>query len=133
MKVHALTTGMMRLKQAFLFASDGWRRQLDLFLPGAWSSPVPVHCWAIEHADRLLVVDTGETAAVHDIPFARFEVTPEQELSGALAAAGLALGDVDTVVLTHMHATTWMARSAFAAQCSSTTGNLRSRVRGVPA
>jgi N-acyl homoserine lactone hydrolase len=71
--------------------------------PGAWSSPVPVHCWAIEHADRLLVVDTGETAAVHDIPFARFEVTPEQELPGALAAAGLALGDVDTVVLTHMH------------------------------
>jgi len=103
MRIHALTTGMVRLKQAFLFASDGWRRQLDLFLPGAWSSPVPIHCWAIEHSGRLLLVDTGEMSSVHDIPFARFDVTPERELPGALAAAGLALADVDTVVLTHMH------------------------------
>lgn len=94
---------MVRLKQAFLFASDGWRRQLDLFLPGAWSSPVPIHCWAIEHGGRLVLVDTGETATAKDIPFARFEVSPEQELPGALAAAGLALAEIDTVVLTHMH------------------------------
>jgi N-acyl homoserine lactone hydrolase len=94
---------MVRLKHAFLFASDGWRRQLDLFLPGAWSGPVPIHCWAIEHAGRLFLVDTGETASAHDVPFARFDITPEQELPGALDAAGLALADIDTVVLTHMH------------------------------
>ena len=35
MRVHALTTGVVRLKHAFLFASDGWRRRLDLFLPGS--------------------------------------------------------------------------------------------------
>jgi glyoxylase-like metal-dependent hydrolase (beta-lactamase superfamily II) len=96
-------TGTVRLKHAFLYASEGRRRKLDLFLPGAWSQPVPILCWAIEHAGRLLIVDTGETAAGHNVPFARFDVRPEQELPHALEAANLSIGDVDTVVLTHMH------------------------------
>lgn len=103
MRIYALTTGTVRVKHAFLFASRGWRRQVDLFLPGTWSSPLPIHCWAVEHAGRLLLVDTGETAGAHDVPFARFDVAPECELPGALAAAGLAIADVDTVVLTHLH------------------------------
>jgi N-acyl homoserine lactone hydrolase len=104
MRIHALTTGTARLKHAFLYAKTGPRRQLDLFLPGPWSDPVPIHCWAIEHGDRLVVVDTGETANARDVPFARFDVAPEQELPGALEKAGLALADVETVVLTHLHA-----------------------------
>ncbi len=103
MRIHALTTGTARAKRAFLFASGGARRQLDLFLPGPWLDPFPIHCWAIEHDGRLLLIDTGETTAARDIPFVRFEVTPEQELPGALAAAGLSLQDVSEVVLTHHH------------------------------
>ena len=103
MRIHALTTGTVRAKQAFVFPSRGPRRQLDLFLPGPWSDPMPIHCWAIEHAGRLLLIDTGETAAVRDIPFVRFDVTREQELPAALAAAGLSLKDVSEVVLTHHH------------------------------
>ena len=103
MRIHALSTGTVRLKRAFLHASDGWRRQLDLFLPGPWSAPVPIHCWAVEHDGRLLLVDTGETADVRDIPFARFGVGPENELPAALATAGLSVSDVESVVLTHMH------------------------------
>jgi glyoxylase-like metal-dependent hydrolase (beta-lactamase superfamily II) len=102
-RIHALTTGTVRLKHAFLHASAGWRRQLDLFLPGEWSAPAPIHCWAVEHDGRLLLVDTGETADVQNIPFARFDVPLDAELPSALAAAGLSLADVDTVVLTHMH------------------------------
>jgi len=102
-RIHALTTGLVRLKHAFLYASTGWRRQPDLFLPGEWCPPVPIHCWAIEHDDQLILVDTGETANVHDIPFARFDLSENDELPAQLAAAGLALGDVDTVILTHMH------------------------------
>ena len=103
MKIHPLTTGRVCVKRSFLFPSRGLRRQLDLFLPGPWSDPLPIHCWAIEHNDRLLLIDSGETAAVRDIPFAHFDITPDQELPGALSAAGLSLNDVSEVILTHHH------------------------------
>ncbi len=103
MKIHALTTGAVRVKHSFLYPRQGPRRQLDLFLPGAFSDPLPIHCWAIEHNGVLRLVDTGETAAARNVPFARMEVTREQELPAALATAGLELGDVSEVVLTHAH------------------------------
>jgi N-acyl homoserine lactone hydrolase len=103
MKIHALGSGAVQVKQSFLFAKTGPRRQLDIMLPGPWSDPLPIHFWAVEHAGRLLLVDTGETAAARNIPFARFDVEPGQELPGALAAAGLDRDGVDEVVLTHMH------------------------------
>jgi hypothetical protein len=79
MKIHALTTGTVSVKQSFLFPQPGMRRQLGLFLPGAWSEPLPIHCWAIEHDGVLRLVDTGETATARDIPFARMHVTREQD------------------------------------------------------
>ena len=103
MKIHSLTTGAVRVKHSFLFPSRGPRRQLDLFLPGAFSDPLPVHCWAIEHEGVLRLVDTGETATARNVPFARMEVTREQELPAAMAAAGLMLDEVSEVVLTHAH------------------------------
>src|SRR5947199_10869713 len=103
MKIHALTTGAVRVKHSFLFPSAGPRRQLDLFMPGPFSDPLPIHCWAIEHEGVLQLVDTGETAAARNVPFARMEVTRGQELPGAMAAAGLKLDDVSEVVLTHAH------------------------------
>ena len=90
MKIHALTTGAIRVKQSFLFPSPGLRRQLDLFMPGPFSDPLPIHFWAIEHEGTLRLVDTGETVAARNVPFARPEVTPEQELPAALSAAASA-------------------------------------------
>jgi N-acyl homoserine lactone hydrolase len=103
MKIHALTTGTVTVKRSFLFPGHGVRRQLNLFLPDAWSDPLPIHCWAIEHGGLLRLVDTGETAVARNVPFARMGVTREQELPAAMAAAGLQLGDVSEVVLTHAH------------------------------
>lgn len=103
MRIHAFSTGTVRVKQSFLFPSSGVRRQLDLFLPGPFSEPLPIHCWVVEHEDRLMLVDTGETASARNVPFARFEVGPGQELPAALSGQGLALEDVDEVVLTHHH------------------------------
>jgi N-acyl homoserine lactone hydrolase len=103
MRIHTLTTGSVRVKRSFLFPSPGPRRQLDLFLPGPWSEPLPIHCFAIEHEGRLLLVDCGESAGARDIPFARFEVAPEQELPNAMAEAGLAPEDVSEVLFTHHH------------------------------
>jgi glyoxylase-like metal-dependent hydrolase (beta-lactamase superfamily II) len=103
MRIQAISTGTVRLKRSFLYARSGWRRQPALFLPSPWSDPVPIHCWAVEHDGRLIVVDTGETAEVRDIPFARFQVGRDDELPSMLTAAGLNLSEADTVVLTHMH------------------------------
>jgi N-acyl homoserine lactone hydrolase len=103
LRIHALSTGSVRVKRAFLFPSRGARRQLDLFLPGPWSDPLPIHCWAVEHEGGLLLVDSGETAAARNVPFARFEVSREQELPAAMAASGLSVDDVSEVVLTHHH------------------------------
>jgi N-acyl homoserine lactone hydrolase len=103
MKIHPLTTGAVRLKHSFLFPSSGLRRKLDLFLPGPFSDPLPIHCWAIEHEGVLRLVDTGETASPRNVSYARMEVTREQELPGAMAAARLNPEDVTEVVLTHAH------------------------------
>src|SRR3954447_8108688 len=103
MRIHALTTGAVRVTQAFLHPRSGPRRQLDLFLPSPWSEPLPIHCWAIEHEGRLLLVDAGGVATAHNTSFARFEVAARQELPSAMAAAGLSPEDVSAVVLTHHH------------------------------
>ena len=44
MKIHALTTGTVSVEHSFLFPGHGPRRQLDLFLPGNFSDPLPIHC-----------------------------------------------------------------------------------------
>ena len=103
MRIHALSTGTVALKDAFLHARPGPTRQLRLFAPGSFSGGFPIHVWFVEHEGQRILVDTGETAAVNDVPFARFDLTAEQELPGALASIGLGVGDIDQVVLTHMH------------------------------
>jgi glyoxylase-like metal-dependent hydrolase (beta-lactamase superfamily II) len=102
-QIHALSTGTVRVKDAFLNARTGPTRQLRLFTPGPFSDPLPIHLWVVEHDGERILVDTGETAAASDIPFARFDVAAAQELPGALATVGLTVDDIDQVVLTHMH------------------------------
>jgi N-acyl homoserine lactone hydrolase len=103
MKIHAIQTGTVQVKHSFLHPGRGPLRQLGLFMPSEWSEPLPIYCWAIEHDGVLRLVDTGETAAAKDVVFARMNVTREQELPAAMAAAGLNLEDVSEVVLTHAH------------------------------
>jgi N-acyl homoserine lactone hydrolase len=102
-EIHALTTGSVRVKDAFLHARSGPTRQLRLFTPGPFSAPLPIHCWIVEHKGRRILVDAGETSEANDVAFARFDVRPEDELPHALAAVGLAPSDIDEVVVTHMH------------------------------
>ena len=104
MRIHALRTGTVRVKDAFLHARPGPTRQARLFAPGPFSGPLPIHAWVVEHDGQRILVDTGEVATAPDISFARFTVRPEDELAHALAGAGLAPGDIDQVVVTHLHA-----------------------------
>ena len=103
MRIHALTTGTAQVKHAFLYPKKGPLRQPGMLMPGPWLDPMPIHCWAVEHDGRLLLVDTGETADASDIPFARFHVNQDDELPSALAAAGLSIDDVDSAIVTHLH------------------------------
>jgi glyoxylase-like metal-dependent hydrolase (beta-lactamase superfamily II) len=103
MRIHAIQTGNVRVKQSFLFPRPGARRQLGLFMPGPWSEPLPILCWAIEHEGVLRLIDSGETAAAGNVPFARMEVSNEQELPSAMATAGMDPGEISEVVLTHAH------------------------------
>lgn len=44
MRIHALSTGTVSVKESFLHPASGVRRQLNLFLPDSWSEPLPIHC-----------------------------------------------------------------------------------------
>jgi glyoxylase-like metal-dependent hydrolase (beta-lactamase superfamily II) len=79
-----------------------------------WTEWLPIYAWAIEHDEGIIVVDTGETAHVHERgyhprwhPFYRravhFSVHPEEELGPQLKALGIGPRDVRQVVLTHLH------------------------------
>ncbi len=103
MDIRALSTGTVRVKDAFLHARSGPTRQVRLFMPGPFSAPLPIHAWVVEHDGQRILVDTGEVATVHDIPFARFAVRADDELPRALERIGLAPSDLDQVVVTHLH------------------------------
>jgi glyoxylase-like metal-dependent hydrolase (beta-lactamase superfamily II) len=103
MKIQALSTGRVSVKESFLFARSGPMRQLSLFMPGSFSDPLPIHIWVVEHEGKRLLIDTGETHEARDIPFAKMDVAADAELPAALATIGLEVGDIDTVMLTHMH------------------------------
>ena len=102
--IKPLMTGTVRIKLAMQRGQGtGLRRRAGLFRPGPLTGPLPIHAWAIEHPDGLILVDTGESSTAHDTAFAKFAVRREDELDHALRRAGHGPGDVAKVVLTHLH------------------------------
>lgn len=105
-KIHAIQTGTVLVKTAFL-SSPAKRGVLpymaNLFIDQT-RLEIPIMAWAIEHAEGVIIVDTGEhsankgTFAVQ----ARYNIIPEQEIGAQLTRLGLA-SKVSKVVLTHLH------------------------------
>jgi N-acyl homoserine lactone hydrolase len=89
-------------------------RQVNILLDRSWTEPLPIYAWAIETAEGVIVVDTGETARTGEPgyfprwhPYFRLaiqmDVTPEQEIGPQLLKVGIRSLDVPTLILTHLH------------------------------
>jgi glyoxylase-like metal-dependent hydrolase (beta-lactamase superfamily II) len=114
-RVHALQTGTVLVRTRQREGSGrGPMRAINTMRDREWTDPLPIHAWAIEHPEGVIVVDTGETARAMEPGYfprwhpyfrlaVRMSVTPEQEIGPSLRAAGIDPGDVRWVVLTHMH------------------------------
>jgi len=111
-KIHAIQTGRVRIKQSQLKRRAGGPLRL-LFDP-QWSEWLPIFAWVIEHPEGIIVVDTGETSRTATPgyhprwhPFYRratgFDVKPEDEIGPQLRGMGIGPKDVRTVILTHLH------------------------------
>jgi glyoxylase-like metal-dependent hydrolase (beta-lactamase superfamily II) len=92
----------------------GVARIVNMLIDNEWTDWLPIYAWAIEHGNRVVLVDTGETSRVHEPgyhpswhPFyrraSRFKVAPEDELGPQLRALGMQASDVSDVILTHLH------------------------------
>jgi N-acyl homoserine lactone hydrolase len=115
MQVHALQTGTVLVKTRQLEGvGRGPARAINTMRDREWTEPLPIHAWAIQHPEGVIVVDTGETARATAPGYfprwhpyfrlaVRVSVTPEQEVGPALRAVGIEPGDVRWVVLTHLH------------------------------
>jgi N-acyl homoserine lactone hydrolase len=82
-----------------------------------WLAPRPINAYVIEHANGLLLFDTGQdrasvtddayfpdgfTGVIYD-RLARFHIGEQETLAAQLAALGYAAADVDTAILSHLH------------------------------
>jgi len=113
--IHAISTGFVKVRRPQMESrGTGVRRMSNMLFDPEWSEWLPIYVWVIEHDEGVILVDTGETARVHERgyhprwhPFyrraAQFSVHPEEELGPQLRALGIGPRDVRHVVLTHLH------------------------------
>jgi N-acyl homoserine lactone hydrolase len=114
-RVHAISTGTVRVTtRQRRGAGPGPLRPLLTMADRAWTDPLPIYAWVIEHPEGPIVVDTGETARACEPgwfprwhPYfrlaVRVSVRPEEEIGPQLRERGIEPGDVRRVVLTHLH------------------------------
>jgi glyoxylase-like metal-dependent hydrolase (beta-lactamase superfamily II) len=82
-----------------------------------WLAPRPINVYVIEHADGVVLFDTGQDRASVTDPcyfpggaagvvyrrLARFDIAEEETLAAGLGRLGYRTGDVTTAVISHFH------------------------------
>jgi hypothetical protein len=69
MRIHAIETGRVRIKQAQISGrGHGLWRQLQPILSLEWADWSPVYAWVIEHREGAIVVDTGSNVGLKSLP-----------------------------------------------------------------
>jgi N-acyl homoserine lactone hydrolase len=119
-KVHALCTGTVAVKRNFRKKKGpGEMAKINILLDNHFTEYMPIWVWVIEHPDGLIVIDTGESAAIGNLDNyltkesrfmryffkhgAKFDVRPMDELNHQFEKVNLKPKDVKLVVLTHLH------------------------------
>ena len=118
LRIHALQTGRVAVKRAHrALAGPAATRLGAIALDPRWTPWLPVTCWAIEHPEGVVMVDTGETARTAEPGYfdcdpgralvytrlLRFDVAPEDEAGLQLRRLGVSPEAVQTVAMTHLH------------------------------
>jgi N-acyl homoserine lactone hydrolase len=112
MRVHAISTGRVRVKASQLVGrGGGLARRLAPLVDEQWSDWLPTYVFAVEHAEGVILIDSGADAGLKRLPrwhpyfqlAVKFDLEPEQEAGPQLRALGIAPSDVRLIVLTHLH------------------------------
>ena len=112
MRVHAIETGRVRVKASQVVGRGrGLARRLAPLVDDEWSDWLPTYAFAVEHAEGVVLIDSGANAGLKRLPrwhpyfqlAVKFDVEPEQEAGPQLRALGIAPSDVRLIVLTHLH------------------------------
>jgi len=114
--VSVVSTGTVQIRPEHPYGS---RKPLYWWLLTSreWTPPRPVNVYVIEHANGLILFDTGQDrASVTDSAYfpggvtgflydrlARFDVGEQDTLSAQLATLGYSPADVSTAILSHLH------------------------------
>lgn len=115
-KITPIQTGQVQIKSRHVEARFGPRpaRIADVLADREWSPRLPIFCFAIEHPEGLIVIDTGESSHANDPGYQpswhlfaqkseRRWVAPEEEVGPQLQGLNLDPEAVRWLVMTHMH------------------------------
>ena len=114
--VSVVSTGTVQIHPQHV---SGSRLPLTCWLVGSrqWTPPRPINVYVIEHADGLVLFDTGQDRASVTDPgyfpggvtgflygrLARFRIAPDETLVAKLAVLGHGASDVRLAILSHLH------------------------------
>jgi len=119
-KVHAVQTGLISVKENFLNQKGkGFMSKLNIVFGNTYADFMPIWVWVIEHPEGIIVVDTGDVKESGYKVFYKNEtlgakfrekvmsnkrnINKQDELDAQLSRLGIRPEQVSKVVLTHLH------------------------------
>jgi len=108
MKIHAISTGSIYVKESFLRGSIKVGGMLPFLITLHRNSPyveIPIYSWVIEHDEGIIIVDTGDIPSKRTsfLTQSKRDIKPDQMIEPQLAKLGIKIKDVSKVLLTHIH------------------------------
>ncbi|MGL4239447.1 N-acyl homoserine lactonase family protein [Tabrizicola sp.] len=152
-RLHMFQTGWVAVKAEHrAFGGPVALRLPAIMASRTWTEWMPVTAFAIEHPEGLFLIDTGETAAIHDRNYAtcdpitgmfyrnnlKFSLTEDDEIGPQMTRAGLAPDRVSKVVMTHLHSDHmggmgWFPQATFLVSEAARAGHAGALMCRIPA